>query len=146
MRIWGIRCNLSVGAKTSQKINASRKERMSKWIRKDRSKTDSKWCPGHAWRRPGDSLGPRWPFRAGFQTQPKVDEKIEGFWDAPRTSREAPGDSEGPKDRPKIALLLNNEQLLSNRRFFVDFRTQFRFSCFLSDLTSICRGKSMRNR
>ena len=93
---------------------------------KNRSKTDSKWCPGHAWRRPGDSLGPRWPFRAGVQRQPKVDEKNEGFWDAPGTSREAPGDPEGPKKSTENHFVA--EKLLSNRQFFVNFRAQCRFS------------------
>ena len=92
----------------TQKINAFRKERMSKSTRK----INGKPIQNSAWEMPGrglgDSLGPRWPFRAGFQTQPKADEKIEGFWDAPGTSREAPGDSEGPKNQPKIALLLKN--------------------------------------
>ena len=128
----------------TQKINKSRKERMSKWTRTNRSKTDSIWCPGHAWRRPGDSLGPRWPFRAGFQTQPKIDENIEGLWDAPEASREAPGDSEGPKKSFENHCVA--EKLLSNRPFFINFRAQYLFSCFLSDLTSICHGKSMRNR
>ena len=103
-----------------------------------------KMVPGtrleEAWRLPGAW----WPFRAGFQTQPKVDEKIEGFWDAPGTSREAPGDSEGRKKSTENRFVAEN--LLSNRRLFVDFRTQYRFSCFLSDLTSICHRKSMRNR
>ena len=75
----------------TQKINASRKELMSKSTRK----IDRKPIQNSAREMPGrgleNFLGPRWPFRAGFQTQLKVDEKIEGFWDAPGTSRELPG-------------------------------------------------------
>ena len=46
-------------------------------------------CLGDALGLPGASQG---PVRAGFQTQPKIDEKMGGFWEAAGTSREAPRD------------------------------------------------------
>ena len=50
------------------------------------------WCPGPPWGFPGASRG---ALRAGFQTQLKIHEKNEEFWEAPGTSWEAPGDPEG---------------------------------------------------
>ena len=107
----------------------------------NRFKMVPRTCLEEAWRLPGASVAVP---GCGFQTQPNVDENIEGLWDAPGTSREAPGDLEGPKKSTENHFVAGN--LLSNRQFFVNFRAQYRFSCFLSDLKSICHRKSMRNQ
>ena len=59
-------------------------------------KIDPKLCPGGTWGvprgLPGASRGAVW---ARFEMQLTIDENFEGFWEAPGTSREAPGDPEG---------------------------------------------------
>ena len=69
----------------------------------NRAKIDLKLSPGGAWGvlrgLPGASRG---AVRARFETQLKINENFEGFWEAPGTSREPPGDPEEPqKSTPK---------------------------------------------
>ena len=66
-------------------------------------KIDPKLCPGGAWGVPrGLSGASRGTVRAHFETQLQINENFQGFWEAPGTSREPPGDPEGPqKSTPK---------------------------------------------
>ena len=68
-----------------------------------RAKIDLKLSPGNAWGVPRGLPGAsRRAVRARFETQLKINEKIEGFREAPGTSREPPRDPEGPqKSTPK---------------------------------------------
>ena len=50
--------------------------------------------PGPPWGLPGT-------VRTRFQAQLKINGKNPGFWDAPGTSPEAPGDPEGPQESTK---------------------------------------------
>ena len=59
--------------------------------------------PGPPWHLPGT-------VRARFQTQLKINEKNQGFWDAPGTSREAPGDPEGSQKSIKSRFFVKNGQ------------------------------------
>ena len=64
----------------------------------NRFKIDQKHHPVGAWGDPRGLPGAsRGTVRARFQTQPKINGKNEIFWEAPGTSREAPGDPEGPQ-------------------------------------------------
>ena len=64
----------------------------------NRVKIDLKLCPGGAWGVPrGLSGASRGTVRAHFETQLKINESFQGFWEAPGTSREPPGDPEGPQ-------------------------------------------------
>ena len=70
----------------------------------NRVKIDLKLCPGGAWGVPrGLSGASRGTVRAHFETQLKINESFQGFWEAPGTSREPPGD---PKNRPQNVFLL----------------------------------------
>ena len=65
-------------------------------------KIDPKLCPGGAWGVPRGLPGAsRGAVRARFETQLAIDENFEGFWEAPGTSREAPGDPEGRQKSTK---------------------------------------------
>ena len=69
---------------------------------KNGSKRDPKRCPGGAWGTPGASRG---LVRADFQTQLKIYEKNEGFWEAPRRPGRPPGTQRDPKNRQKVDIL-----------------------------------------
>ena len=107
------------------KIPASPLECVRKLSRKliqNRFKMVSGRCLGDVQGIPGAFRG---PVRAGFQTQLQIEARIKGFWEAPRTSREAPGDPEEPQKSSK------NRVFWLKRTFqtwiFADFCAQCRF-------------------
>ena len=67
------------------------------------SKIGPKWYPKGARGTPGASWG---PVRAGFQAQLQLGSKIDGFWEAPRMPRQAPGNERDPQNRLKIEFFL----------------------------------------
>ena len=93
-------------------------------------------CLGHPLWLPGAS---RAPVQAGFQTQPKINEEMEGFWDAPGTSWEAPGDPEGTKNRPQIVFFLKKCIPNVNLLWIVERNAIFRAFC------AICHRFFMKN-
>ena len=70
--------------------------------------------------------------QADFQTQPEINERMEGFWDAPGTSWEVPGNPEGSKNRPKLSFFLQKYIPTA------DFLWMFERTASFRDFCAIC--------
>ena len=82
-------------------------------------------CLGHVRGLPEAS---RWQVRAGFGPQAKVDENMEGFRNAPGTSREAPRQPEESEKSTENQVFA--EEWRFKRGFLVDVRARYRISSF----------------
>ena len=108
-----------------------------------RSQIYPKWCPGGSL---GDARGlpgaSRGALRAGFQTQLKIHEKNEEFWEAPGTSWEAPGDPEGLQKLTKNRFVAPKGR---SKRYFLSIAVQRTvFYVFLCDIASIFHEQSTK--
>ena len=111
----------------------------------NRVKIDLKLCPGGAWGVPrGLSGASRGTVRAHFETQLKINENFQGFWEAPGTSREPPGDPEGPqKSTPKRFFAKKGR---SKREFSSLFARKAVVQPFCTFFFSFFHEKSMKNQ